>query len=111
MRVLFHEAIQEPIMAYTFKDIKGTEITGTNTMFEKMHVEHSDEGDVCTVTFTQDMFLQGGEYLLSFGCTGYKDGEFTVFHRLYDACNITVVSNKNTVGFYDMNSAITVEKA
>lgn len=108
MRVLFHEAIQEPIMAYTFKDIKGTEITGTNTMFEKVHVEHSDEGDVCTVTFTQDMFLQGGEYLLSFGCTGYKDGEFTVFHRLYDACNITVVSNKNTVGFYDMDSKVEI---
>ena len=108
MRVVFHEAIQEPIMAYTFKDIKGTEITGTNTMFEKMHVEHSGEGDVCTVTFTQDMYLQGGEYLLSFGCTGYKDGDFTVFHRLYDACNITVVSNKNTVGFYDMNSKVEI---
>ena len=64
MKVVFHEAIQEPIMAYTFKDIKGTEITGTNTMFEKMHIEHSDEGDTCTVTFTQKMFLQGGEYLL-----------------------------------------------
>ena len=108
MRVVFHEAIQEPIMAYTFKDIKGTEITGTNTMFEKMHVEHSGEGDVCTVTFTQEMYLQGGEYLLSFGCTGYKDGDFTVFHRLYDACNITVVSNKNTVGFYDMNSKVEI---
>ena len=108
MRVAFHENIQEPIMAYTFKDIRGTEITGTNTMFEKMHVEHSGEGDVCTVTFTQEMYLQGGEYLLSFGCTGYKDGDFTVFHRLYDACNITVVSNKNTVGFYDMNSKVEI---
>ena len=108
MKVVFHENIQEPIMAYTFKDIKGTEITGTNTLFEKMDVEHSEAGDTCTVTFRQDMFLQGGEYLLSFGCTGYKDGEFTVFHRLYDACNIMVVSNKNTVGFYDMNSKVEI---
>ena len=108
MKVVFHESIQEPIMAYTFKDIKGTEITGTNTLFEKMAVEHSEAGDTCTVTFRQDMFLQGGEYLLSCGCTGYKDGEFTVFHRLYDACNITVVSNKNTVGFYDMNSKVEI---
>ena len=108
MKVVFHEAIQEPIMAYTFKDIKGTEITGTNTMFEKMHIEHSDEGDICTVTFTQKMFLQGGEYLLAFGCTGYRDGEFTVFHRLYDACNITVVSEQNTVGFYDMDSKVEI---
>ena len=109
MKAVFHEAIQEPIMAYTFKDIKGTEITGTNTMFEQMHIEHSDEGDTCTVTFTQKMFLQGGEYLLAFGCTGYKDGEFTVFHRLYDACNITVVSEQNTVGFYDMDSQVEIQ--
>lgn len=108
MKVLFHQEIQEPIMAYTFKDIKGTEITGTNTLFEKKAIEHSRAGDTCTVTFEQEMFLQGGEYLLSFGCTGYKDGEFTVFHRLYDACNITVVSNKNTVGFYDMNSKVEI---
>ena len=97
MRVAFHENIQEPIMAYTFKDIRGTEITGTNTMFEKMHIEHSEAGDVCTVTFTQDMFLQGGEYLLSFGCTGYKDGD------------ITVISTQNTVGFYDMNSKVEIQ--
>ena len=108
MKVVFHQDIQEPIMAYTFKDIKGTEITGTNTLFEKKSVEHSQAGDSCTVTFEQELFLQGGEYILSFGCTGYKDGEFTVFHRLYDACNITVVSNKNTVGFYDMNSKVEI---
>ena len=109
MKVHFNEDIQEPIMAYTFKNIKGTEITGTNTMFEKAQVARSGAGDECTVTFTQKMDLQGGEYLLSFGCTGYKDGDFTVFHRLYDACNITVVSSKNTVGFYDMNSRIEIQ--
>ena len=109
MKVHFNEDIQEPIMAYTFKNIKGTEITGTNTMFEKAQVARSGAGDECTVTFTQNMDLQGGEYLLSFGCTGYKDGDFTVFHRLYDASNITVVSSKNTVGFYDMNSRIEIQ--
>ena len=109
MKVHFNEDIQEPIMAYTFKNIKGTEITETNTMFEKAQVARSGAGDECTVTFTQNMDLQGGEYLLSFGCTGYKDGDFTVFHRLYDACNITVVSSKNTVGFYDMNSRIEIQ--
>jgi teichoic acid transport system ATP-binding protein len=55
------------------------------------------------------MNLQGGEYLISLGCTGYKDGDFTVYHRLYDVFNVTVVSQKNTVGYYDMNSSVTVE--
>ena len=34
MRIHFHESIQQPIMAFTFKNIQGTEITGTNTMCE-----------------------------------------------------------------------------
>ena len=110
MKVRFNEQIQEPIMAYTFKNIRGTELTGTNTLFEKAEVPEPAPGGCCTVTFTQKMDLQGGEYLLSFGCTGYKDGEFKVFHRLYDACNITVISAKNTVGFYDMNSTVTVQE-
>ena len=50
------------------------------------------------------MTLQGGEYLLSFGVTGYNGDTFEVYHRLYDALNITVVSDKNTVGYYDMLS-------
>ena len=54
------------------------------------------------------MDLQGGEYLLSFGVTGYEGNDFTVYHRLYDALNITVISDKNTVGYFDMNSKVTV---
>ena len=110
MKILFHEEIQDPIGAYTFKDTRGTEITGTNTMFEKAYIRPPKAGETCVITFEQKMDLQGGEYLISFGCTGYRNGDFHVFHRLYDACNITVVSTKNTVGFYDMNSKVTVEQ-
>ena len=56
------------------------------------------------------MNLQGGEYLMSFGCTGYHDGSFTVYHRLYDVCNITVISDKDSVGFYDMNAKVSMTK-
>ena len=54
------------------------------------------------------MDLQGGEYLISLGVTGYEGQDFTVYHRLYDVMNMTVVSDKNTVGYYDMNSTVTV---
>ena len=60
------------------------------------------------VSFTQNMNLQGGQYLLSLGCTGYNADNFTVYHRLYDVCNIAVISDKNTVGYYDMNSDVTI---
>ena len=108
--VKFEQEIQNPIFTYTFKNIQGTAITGTNTMYEKKDLDVVYAGDVYTCTFTQDMNLQGGEYLLSISCTGYRDGEFVVYHRLYDVINITVVSEKNTVGFYDMNSEVSVEE-
>ncbi len=67
-----------------------------------------ESGDVYDVEFTQKMTLQGGEYLLSMSCTGFENGEHVVYHRLYDVANITVISNKNTVGVYDMESQVSV---
>ncbi len=61
------------------------------------------------ITFTQKMDLQGGEYLLSLGVTGYNGDIFEVYHRLYDVLNITVISDKNTVGYYDMNSRVEIK--
>ena len=67
-------------------------------------------GDEYTVEFSQKMTLQGGEYLLSMSCTGFEHGEHVVYHRLYNVTNITVISNKNTVGVYDMESQVKAEK-
>ena len=108
MKVAFHEHIPAPIFAYSVKNSIGVEITGTNTMVEKAYLDSGEPGQVKEVTFTQEMNLQGGEYLLSLGLTGYEGDRFQVYHRLYDALNITVVSDKNTVGYYDMNSRISV---
>jgi teichoic acid transport system ATP-binding protein len=109
MRVRFNKDLPAPIFAFTIKNPKGTEITGTNTMFEKSFLEPVKTGDVKVVSFTQRMSLQGGEYLISFGVTGYEGDNFQVYHRLYDAIDVMVVSDKNTVGFYDMDSKIIVE--
>ncbi|MCD7884586.1 MAG: ABC transporter ATP-binding protein [Lachnospiraceae bacterium] len=108
MRVRYQEDMEDPIFAYTIKDMRGTEITGTNTMYEKVTIQPRKKGDVDVVSFTQRVDLQGGEYLISLGLTGYQGGEFVVHHRLYDVCSLVVVSSKNTVGFYDMNSEIVV---
>ena len=110
MKVEFYEHLPAPIFAYSFKNVIGVEITGTNTMVEKAFLESAEPGQKKEITFTQKMDLQGGEYLLSLGLTGYNGDIFEVYHRLYDVLNVTVVSDKNTVGYYDMNSQITVEE-
>ncbi len=110
LKIRFFERIREPVFAVSIKNRQGTEITGTNTMFEKINTGTCEAGDVMIATFTQDMNLQGGEYLISLGCVGYRDGDFTVYHRLYDVFSLSVVSSKDTTGFYDMNSIVTVSK-
>lgn len=109
MKVRFAEDVTEPVFAFTFKNRMGIEITGTNTMLEKQGTEPRKAGDVQSIAFTQRMVLQGGEYLLSLGCTGYEHETFQVHHRLYDVCSLTVISEKNTVGFFDLESSVSVE--
>ncbi len=109
MKIRARETVLEPIFAFTIKNLKGIEICGTNTTMEKIPVATMNAGDEHVVTFTQKIDLQGGEYLLSLGCTGYQDGMFRVFHRLYDVISLTVVSSRDTVGFYDMNSTCVLD--
>lgn len=109
-KVYFSVDIQDPIFTYTFKTVQGTAVTGTNTMYEKVGVGLAKAGETYVASFKQQMDMQGGEYLLSISCTGFVGGEFRAYHRLYDVVGVTVISDKNTVGFYDMNSETTVER-
>ena len=109
-RIVFHDDITAPIFTFTIKDKRGMDLSGTNTLFEGKEIPAVKKGDEYFCTFTQRMNLQGGEYLLSISCTGFEEGEHTVYDRKYDITSITVLSNKNTVGIYDMESEVTLER-
>lgn len=109
IRVLFHDAIEAPIVAFTIKNHQGTEICGTNTDLEKNEIGPVQAGEYRTVSFKQRMTIQGGEYLLSFGCTAYQDDFLEVYHRLYDVCNLVIIDKERKVGFFDMESECAVE--
>jgi teichoic acid transport system ATP-binding protein len=109
-KVRFNENIKNPIFTYTFKTVRGIDVTGTNTMFEKKDIPLAKKGDVYVASYHQKMDLQGGEYLISMSCTGYEDGNLVAYHRCYDLVSINVISEQNTVGFYDMNSEVVIEK-
>ena len=107
MKIYFHKDVKNPIFAYTIKDRKGTEITGTNTVLEDCNLEEGRKEQEIVVCFEQVMNLQSGQYLLSLGCTGYEMDELVIYHRIYDACFMEVLSQKDTVGFYDMDAVVT----
>ncbi len=110
IKTRYHASVSEPIIAVSIKNRMGVEITGTNTMFEKLSTGECADGDEIIATFTQRMMLQGGDYLISLGLVGYREGNFTVYHRLYDIFNVQVISSKDTVGYYDMDSEVQLFK-
>ena len=79
MKIKFHETMEHPIFAFSIKDRKGTEITGTNTALEDYTKDVVEAGKTVTVCFDQIMPLQSGQYLMcdgrpgTFCRTGEKD--------------------------------------
>ncbi|GGN92975.1 ABC transporter ATP-binding protein [Saccharibacillus kuerlensis] len=110
IKVEFYEKINDPIFAYTIKDAKGNDITGTNTMFENVGTGIAEQGSIYEISFDQALPLHNGEYLISLGCTGYEDGEFQVYHRLYDLLILNIISDRATVGFFDAESKISIKR-
>lgn len=109
-KVRFNEDIEDPIIAFTVINIHGTELIGTNTMLENRRLYSVKAGSEYKFSFTQTMHLQGGNYLLRIGCTGFNGSDLVVYHRLYDICNIDVISEKHSIGFYDCDSTVTIEE-
>jgi ABC-type polysaccharide/polyol phosphate transport system ATPase subunit len=110
LRVRFTSEVQDPIFAYTIKDVKGNDLTGTNTLFESVQPGDAVVGSIYEISFEQKLPLQNGEYLISLGCTGFEAGELQIYHRLYDVLNLMVISEKNTVGFFDADSSVVLKK-
>lgn len=110
IKIRFNEEIRDPIFAFSIKDIKGTELTGTNTIIEQINTGIVKKDEVVEIMFKQKMILQGGQYLLLLGCTGYEGEDLVVYHRLYDICLINVISDKTTVGYFDMDSKVILHK-
>lgn len=109
-RFRINRFIANPIFAFTLRDLKGTELCGTNTLYEDHSIEAAEPGLCGVVTFRQRMTLQGGTYMLALGLTGFVNGDLVAYHRLYDVCEIQVVADVNTVGVFDLESKVSYQE-
>lgn len=108
MRVRINDDNLNPIFAFKLRDVKGTELTGTNTMLEDIDTSHYKNGDIVTISFRQKQYLQPGQYLVSLGCTAFEGDQFVVYSRNYNCCVLGVVAQKGTIGIFDSESEVTV---
>ncbi len=110
MKIKFNADLQMPTIAFTIKDIKGLEVTGTNTYMKKVfNNENYNKNDEVVITFKQKANLQKGKYALSLGCVNIQTGEIEVYHRLYDCILFQIIGTAEMVGFYDLYSDIEIK--
>jgi len=99
----------KPIFAFTIKDAKGLEITGTNSSMKYVTTSTYEENQIITVTFTQKANIQLGKYALSLGCVNINENGVEVYNRIYDAILFDVIGAVQMVGFYDLESIVSVD--
>ena len=110
MKVKFLEDTEDPIFAFTLKDSKGLEITGTNSMMKHVMTGTYTNGQTVTVTFSQKANLQLGKYALSLGCVAINETGVEVYSRIYDAILFDIIGSTQMVGFYDLQSEIVIKE-
>jgi len=110
MVVKFNADISNPILAYSIKDIKGIEILGTNTLLEQQHTGDYRKGDKISVSFSQKLNLQNGNFTLSLGCVNYENDELVAYHRVYDVITFESIALKKFNGMHDLDSKIILKK-
>lgn len=109
MKVKINEDNLNPIFAFKLRDIKGTELTGTNTMLEDIDTSNLKKGDIVTISFKQKQYLQPGQYLVSLGCTAFEEDNLVVYSRNYNCCVLGVVAEKGTIGVFDSETKISLD--
>jgi teichoic acid transport system ATP-binding protein len=110
MRIRFEQDIEDPVFAFTIKDIKGTEIAGTNTHFSNIKTGGFVAKEIATIEFSQNVNLNAGSFLLSLGCVALGSDKLEIYDRRHDFISFQIVSEKAAVGIIDLDSEIRIEK-
>lgn len=100
--------VKHPILAFSIKDMRGTEICGTNTLYQEEDLGVRREGETVTVRWRMPLDLCKGSYTLSLGCTEFVEEGLAVHHRLYDAILFEAQPFEKFVGFYNPRPEISV---
>lgn len=102
--------VKHPILAWTVKDQRGTEICGTNTLYQEEELGVSEPGELVEVEWKMPLRLAQGTYSLSLGCTELVDGGLAVHHRLYDVITFEVEPTTGFGGLVDLKPVVSVER-
>ncbi|NKB60784.1 MAG: ATP-binding cassette domain-containing protein [Gammaproteobacteria bacterium] len=110
MKVEFENEVDNPVFAYTIKDVKGTEIAGTNTHFSDINTGVFKPGEVVDIDFDIVVPLNAGSFLLSIGCVGLGGDQIEVFDRRHDFIAFQVITSRASVGIVELDTKIRITR-
>ena len=110
-KVQFNKDIDTPNFSMTIKNFEGQELCGTNTSFLNLAPKVYKKGKTYVCEFTQKFRLSNGKYTLSLSCSQYDaNGDLVVLNRNYDLLIFEVITEKQFIGYFDINSTATVKE-
>ena len=110
VKARFNEDIDDPIFAFTLKNRKGLEISGSNTWYEHLNFGQVKKGEEIVVTFEFKLPLSSDQYLLDLGVTRFVGDNLEVMCRNYEITTIDIISSKENTGIVDPDVNISYER-
>jgi len=106
--VLFHQAVENPVIGMLIRTQIGFEVYGTNTELEKVAIGPRKEGDTVTITFAFLCDLCPNAYTITMAS---HDPDGTAHDWLDDAVAVTVTDERSTAGVANLHAKVIVEAA
>jgi teichoic acid transport system ATP-binding protein len=110
VRVRHRQAMQAAIVAFAFKDPKGTVLCGANTLLQDPGMGWMAEGETVEVSFRFVNRLNAGAYLMNVGAAAYVQGVYTVYDRRFDYLNFEVTAARDSVGLFDLDGQVDFQR-
>lgn len=111
LKAIFNQDVECPTFSMTIKDFNGKEICGCNTNYLNCYTGKCQKGKKYICEFKQKFQLAPGKYTLSLSCSRFDyNGEIVVLNRNYDLMIFEVISSKKFVGYYNLDTEVSVSE-
>lgn len=102
--------LSDTVFALVVKDVRGQEIYGTNTYFQRIPTPTIPAGSRYRSSFNLRLNLLSGTYFLSLGWTQFEGTELKVVHRRYDVIRLEILPTTSAIGIANCFGEITWER-
>lgn len=111
VRVLHHETIKQPIIAYSITDTHGIAICGTSSLMQNTCIPSVAAGTVVEYTFCQKFIINPGIYMINIGYSCLEYGAEIQCDLRVGYMQFETIATSERAGYFDPMSTISWNEA